>query len=208
MREERIKIVSVLDPAIDTEAMLPEEMADYVESRDIRNLKLKAGAKPTIFHIREVKHTLWESYVMQSDSDAERLKRCFQVGVRRVENIYQQDGVILPSVDVEGDQMPVEMMVRFEPMFRLEIGQVVFDHSFFPRRIVNFFRLPSLLREPLTLRGYRSAESSPSAQHQSSDAPSLGSDSTPPNPPETANASSESGGLSDDPTGATATTTT
>lgn len=191
MRSERFKLVSTLDPALD---LTVAEMLAYNRERDFATLRFVPGEKPTIFHVREVPHGMWEQYVAAGDSAHERFKRAFAAGVERVENMVQPDGVSLPSwapsfrhprlKDVT--MMSDEECNLFSPAEREEIGSVVYQHSFLPRRIAASYQLPASLEGPLVARRFRPAESSLStAADPSSAKPSA---STTQSPDVTANA--------------------
>lgn len=192
MRAETLKVISVLDPAVDHAAMTEAEMVDYIKTRDIAKLKIKPGQNPTVFTVRAVPHDLWESYVMAVEGDAERALRCFRVGVRKVENLYQDDGVSLENYEVGEDVMPAAKLERFAPSERHEIGKVVWDHSFLPRRIAPTYQLPLSSASILTSRDFRPAGASPNSPATSSDPQSSPSGSAPPQQPATGSDSSAS----------------
>jgi hypothetical protein len=204
VREERIKVVSVLDPAVDTESMSVTEMADYLKTRDFKKLKFKQGVKPTVYHLKEAARPLWVSWVMAVDGDAERAARCFQACVERVENLYQRDGVCLPDWKPNGYPMPDESLERFSLNDILEIGQVAWDHSYLPARIEPSYRLPPTSHTCLIRRDFRLADASPSQPAASSSEASSVSDSIPQAQPETAHGNSESVDPSGSVTAATA----
>jgi hypothetical protein len=208
MRQEKFAVVSVLDPAIETERMPAKEMAEYVTTREIGKLQayLKPGALPTIYHVRSVPHTLWEAFVMAADGQSERYRRCFQAGVTKVENIYQDDGPRLDSWQPAkaGDLMPDEMCVRFSPAEREEIGSVIWSHSFLARRIAANFRLPPSSHAALIERTFRRVDASPSLPESSSDEASSPSAEAVSSPPVTGSSNSSSADGFASHTGATA----
>lgn len=166
MRDQKFRAVSVLDPALNLS--IPETLT-YVQSRDFGTLKFHPGEKPTVYHVTEVPHGLWEEYVAATDNVHERYRRAFQCGVERVENLVQPDGVAIPSWTPSTRHPRLGCVVMsdeeswlFPPHEREEIGAVVYQHSFLARRIKLSFQLPPSLADLLPLRTYRPAESSPS----------------------------------------------
>lgn len=177
MRDQKFRAVSVLDPSLN---MSVKETVEYVQTRDFGLLKFHAGEKPTVYHVTEVPHGLWEEYVAATDNPHERYRRAFQCGVERVENLVQGDGVAIPSWTPAGRHPRLQVTVMtdeecqlFAPHEREEIGAVIYQHSFLARRINLTFQLPPSLAEVLPLRTYRPAESSQStAEGQSNGAQS------------------------------------
>jgi hypothetical protein len=177
MRDQKFRVVSVLDPALNLS--VPETF-EYIAKRDFALLKFHPGEKATVFHVTEVPHGLWEEYVAATDNVHERSRRAFQAGVERVENLVQPDGVALPSwaPNYRHPRLSIPMLSDeeaqlFSPQEREEIGAVVYQHSFLARRIKLSFQLPPSLVELLPLRTYRPAESSRST----AEAPSNGEQS-------------------------------
>lgn len=177
MRQEKFKAVCSFDPAIDTKSFTLSVMIDYLKTRDMGLLRFKPGVQPTVFHIREIPHTLWESYVAAPESDAERYRRAFMVGVEMVENVVQQDGVTVSNWrgsekhESRGAVMQVmadDDLQLFSPAERQEIGAVAYYHSFLPRRIASCFRQPHTLLNILRVADFLPAESSPTSQGTSS----------------------------------------
>ena len=209
MRQERFSVVSVLDPAIDTERMTASAMREYLESRDMRKLEpfLKPGSKPTRYHVREVPHELWETFVMGGGSESERYRRAFMCGVERIDELYQNDGTTIanwtPSTDALGVMRP-EAVVRVSAQEREEIGAVVWYHSFLARRIEGCFRLPPSSRDLLIERPFRHAAASPNSPVLSSAAASSQAASVPPVSTPTAPTSESNGGSCEPRTDATA----
>lgn len=165
MKDESQVVISVLDPAIDTESMTVDEMMKYAETRDVSKIRIKAGAKPTRYHTREIRHDVMESYVMAAGTDAERYRRAFLCGVVKVENLLQRDGSILPDWTPTNigklAAMPDADAERFSAAERQEIGLVVFDRSFLAPRTVLAYRLPPTLPRFLGEREFRRADAIP-----------------------------------------------
>ncbi len=163
-----------MDPALNLSV---KETFDYVKTRDFKLLAFQPAEKPTVFHVTEVPHGLWESYVAATDNVHERYRRAFQCGVEQVGNLVQPDGVALPSwaPNTRHERLGVnyisdEECQLFSPSEREEIGAVVYQHSFLARRIKRSFQLPPSLEELLPLRTFRLAESSPSTAAEPSNA--------------------------------------
>lgn len=175
MRSERFKVVSVLDPALD---LTVAEAVKYHHERNFDTLRFLPGEKPTVFHVREVPHGLWESFVGACNTERERFYRAFAAGVERVENLVQTDGVALPTW-APSQRLPRlkdvvimsdEECHLFSPAEREEIGSVVYQHSFLHRKIAVDYRLPASLEELLPRRQFRHAEQSQQAAADQSNA--------------------------------------
>lgn len=186
MRPERFQVVSVLDEDLD---MTYQERLAYAGERDYSKVKLKPGRKAVVYHVREVPHQLWESFVDAGDSQSEKYRRAFMVGVERVDHLPIDDGSLrerwVPNTkNARTDQivMSDDDLQLFSPAERQEIGSVVYNHSFLPKRIAATYLLPSSLHEPMTALAYRLVEQSlattaatPSAEPSDSSGPSQGS---------------------------------
>ena len=192
MRNERFKVISIIDPALDTESITLAEVIEYAESRDISIVQnhVRPGQSLTVYHVRAVPHALWQSYIgAAGDNEELRVRRAFQCGVERVENLVGHDGVAVGSWEpaaksknpdnVNAIMTDEELNHRFCPSEVLEIGSVVLKHSFLPRRTAVRYALLSSLQEPLALQTYRSAVPSQStASETSSSSPSAATAST------------------------------
>jgi hypothetical protein len=179
MRDERFKVCSVMDDALDMSA---PEMVKYFESRDFSMLRFHPGAKPMVFHVREVPHGLWESFVAAGANERERYKLAFRAGITKVENLIQGDGVAVPSWEPTQrlpNQPDVVILSEdeanklFSPSEREEIGSVIYRHSFLPRRIKCSYQLPHSCLEPLGTRTFRPVDASPSTAEVQSNAKQL-----------------------------------
>jgi hypothetical protein len=181
MRSERFKVVSVLDEAIDTESIPFDTMQEYIETRDVKLLAqhIKPGMKPVTYHVRAVHHSMWESYVMAGgDHDDIKFRRAFMCGIDRVEDLPSRDGTTItlePKLKIGAAKVFTEDEVndRFAPSEVLEIGSVIFHHSFLPLRNTVTWHLPSTCVGPLANRKFRSADASQSpAETTTSEQPS------------------------------------
>ena len=207
--EKPLILVSVLDDAIDTEAMTAKEIVRYYETRDINLLKIKPGRKPQRYYTREVRQNLWESYVMAADTEAERYRRAFLCGVIRVTDVVQRNGEqtiekFEPSGIRERGCMLEEDAERFSASDRAEIGSVIWERSFLAPRTVRAYRLPPTCLQILALRAFRSADAIQESQAQSNGAASAASAQPPARSDETTPEPSKSASASENPTDATA----
>lgn len=166
-RAERFRVVSVLDEALDVPG---KELEQYASTRDFALIENKyvPGHKPVIFHVREVPNELWETFVEGGTSEAERFKRAFMAGLEKVENLPDavtgQPKTWAPSNKVKSLNVTLlhdDDLQLFAPSERLEIGSVIYRHSFLPRRTAVEYPLPSSLVDPLVRRVRRDAERTP-----------------------------------------------
>lgn len=141
MREEKFKVVSATDPAIDKGRMPWETMKRYWETREFSLVEpyFKPGEQPIIYHVRAVTNALFDNYVDWVDYDSVKHKRAFCAGVELVENLPQRDGSFTswssskpPSPNTPG--MTEEEAARFPPEHRTEIGRVIYAHCFLDPR--------------------------------------------------------------------------
>lgn len=207
--EKPYVVVSVLDPAIDTEAMTSDAMVQYIAARDIKHLKWRGGMQPTRYHLREIRHSVWESYVMATDSEAERHLRAFLCAVVKVENLRQRDGSILPAYEPAGvprnAYAPESEAERFAPRVRAEIGAVAFLRSFLGWGTEPVYRLPPTLVPYLAARTYLPAVATPLEPAPSSSEASRAPEASLATSDATAPAASISAAGSASPTAVTAT---
>lgn len=178
MRAERFKVVSALDPALDVDT---ETLIKYVRERDYALVERNflPGSKPIIFHVREVPHGMWESYVAAGASEAEQARRAFIAGVEKVENLMSPDGLVQTWTPTRTPRDKVVMMTEeqadllFRPQQRGEIGMVIYQHSFLPLTIeLNLPLLPSWHAPLARLAGLRAERIQSSVSATSSDPPS------------------------------------
>src|SRR3990172_885192 len=187
MREERFRVVSVLDPAIDTAAMLVKQMIEYQEKRYYPLIQrfFKPGEKPTVFHVREIPRALW-SHVQAAGDKSEVWKRAFRCGVEKVEDVYNKDGVTTPEWKPVGVRLADKTVMtdeefeeHFAPHEWEEIGAVIHTHSFLHRRIAVRYPLLSSCLELLGHRPFLPADPSPSTATEKNNAEPLAETSQP-----------------------------
>lgn len=209
-RAATFRVVSVMDPAIDTDRMTQADMIAYYEKRDEKLIApfIKPGEKPVWYHVREVPRRLWSSYVAADPSPTVRNERCFLAGVTKVENLPQDDGGTLPAFELTKlggfDVIAEDQLVRFSPQEVDEIGAVIWTHSFLARKTARIYQVPPTSREVLSMRAFLPAASSPSTPAPSNSAPSS---AEPKAQGETGPTPSSSGASSAAATAATATET-
>ncbi len=207
-RQEKFRVVSVNDPAIDTERMTVAEMRAYYESRDEKLIApfIKAGQQPLWYHVREIPRRLMKQ-VDAVDVASFRAERAFLAGVTAIEGLPQPDGASLSVLALSRDGND---MIREETLDEhgiawgavSEIGLLCWDHSFLAQRTARTYRLPLTSLEALSARAFRSAASSPSSPAPNSESTSQAASDNPPEP-----ATHNSASASDAPTAATATQT-
>ena len=172
MRSERIETIWSLDPELATSKIDVAVFGEFLRSREsldtIRHAFSPNG--PTLYTIREIPHQLWESFVERADTDEEKYRRAFMMGLVSVKNLYQADGSRLltwtgsRSMAVDSGQIEVLSeadLKLFSPAERVEIGSVIYQHSFLARRITSCFLLPRSCLARLERRVFLSAESNP-----------------------------------------------
>lgn len=202
MKQEQFRIVSVNDPAIDTERMPLETMVKYIETRDEKLVLpfIRPGGQPTWFHIREIPRRLMTRFVQSAAAvESMRNEHAFRAGVLTVENLHQEDGPVRSSWKAprtEDDVIPEDVLEqRFSPSEVDEVGAVVWNHSFLARRMRRTYRLPHTSREALSVRDFLPADANRKSQATSSDeaspeeSPAQGETETPKQTSESATAS-------------------
>jgi len=209
-RKETFRVVSVLDPAIDTERMTQAQMKEYFETRDEAKIApfIKPGAKPTWFHIREIPRRLCSGFVGTPDAHFVRNERAFMAAVTRIQNLHQEDGSVMAEFEPsrQHDVIPEEVLEErgISEAEIQEVGAVAWTHSFLARRMRRSYPVPLICLEVLAARDFLPAESSPSSQATSSGEASSASQAA---LSETANTTAPSADSSASPTAATATAT-
>ena len=213
MRQEKIKAVVTFDPAIDTERMSVDQMLQYTKTRDFKLISpfLKPN-EATIYNIREIPRSLF-TQVLQYADEGPRVREAFRLGVESVDNLYQEDGVRLPSFKGQGKEstrdgnitvISEEELDRFAPAEVQEIGLVAFWHSFLPRRIAASYLLPRLSLDILTRQGFLSVDASQTGASPNSSKPLGPEVATEPTPEETGTSTVRPGAASDSATDASA----
>ncbi len=168
MREEKFKVVSATDPAIDRERMPWATMQQYWRTRDFALIEpyFKPGSHPVVFHVREISSDTFASWVDATDIDSYRWFRAFMAAVELVENLPQRDGSRgeWKSKRPPGTSgaMSDEEVARFRPEAIKEIGRVCYEHSFLdPRKPLNL-PPPPMSERYLRETDFLAADASPS----------------------------------------------
>jgi hypothetical protein len=171
---EKYELVSVNDAGLQTERATENAIAEYVLTRDIALARpyFDPVQPPTIFTMRELPHDLWGSYIEYASNDEDAYRRCFLAGVVKIRNLYQSDGTFLPEFDPPREKgrdiASEEIFRRISPSERIEIGSVVWLHSFLPFRTRRVFRLPRTCHAQFVDRRFLPADANPSLPVSSS----------------------------------------
>lgn len=134
-------VVCCFDPELEMDA---QAIADYVGERDEKQLKTKAGGRPTKFFIRRLDHKTI-AYVRAASNEDDQRMRAFRCAVVKVENLRERDTRELlmpvwePQRILESSKLATLEIVteaeseRFEYAEIQEIGGVAMHRSFFPK---------------------------------------------------------------------------
>ena len=147
MRDEKIRVISLYDPAID-HGRCPEKVwTDYKETRNIALLEpyVIPGKKPTIYTVREIPRFVQMTFVGDAPEGSQLQKiRAFLAAVMLVENLEQPGGDYIPWVPPRGEDA---VTMRMESLDRVcaddirDIGEVAVQHSDFRLSIDGCFHL-------------------------------------------------------------------
>lgn len=137
MREEKLRIISVFDPAID-HARVPDAVwPQYNMTRNVALLEpyVIPGKRPTYYHIKEIPRGVYFRYVSDAPSgSALEAMRAFMVAVTMVENLEQAGGDYInwePPRDSGYETMREDSLDRLRPLEIHDIGEVAKQHSDF-----------------------------------------------------------------------------
>ncbi len=134
-------VVCCFDPELEMNA---QEIADYVGDRDEKQLRAKAGGRPTKFFIRRLDHKTL-AYVRAAANEDDQRMRAFRCAVIKVENLRERDtrDMLMPVWEpqriMESSKLATLEAVteaeaeRFEYAEIQEIGGVALHRSFFPK---------------------------------------------------------------------------
>ena len=148
---ESIHVISVIDPAFDSERAGPERLFEYLQKRDFDIVKgfSRPGQMMTVYHLRRIPRNLFLHHVMSGATEHLRFVEAFRCSVVHVDNLYTDDGarVSWEPTGQLGDLTVVSVaeMERFDPATILEVGSVAWYDSFLPRRIERRFAVPPTL---------------------------------------------------------------
>lgn len=158
MVQKTFKVASVLDSALDLDAMHPH-LLEYARERNETLLKIKPGRDVTWFHLRRIPTSLMDRFVLEAPGLSEQNRRAFRVGVVQVQNLIATDEqkfhAINPSGKMDTAAAPLtvwteEEMELFAPQYTQEIGAVARQRSFLVPG-----NAPSLLLPPSSAEEYR-----------------------------------------------------
>lgn len=174
MRDEKLRVISILDPAIDKST--PDKvLTEYVATRDFKVIAphIIPGQKPTVFVLREIAADTYASYVGEEWGKG-TARRALKAALMSVEQLRQRNGITLDVVDTAPqnglvtDQFFDERLNHYGSILLGEIGRVAWEHSGFPRWIESCFAAPDSCLELLGVYRYRSAVASQNTPASSS----------------------------------------
>jgi len=151
------KVVSMLDPAIDLEAMGKAAIWQYVSDRDFSLLKFKAGMEPLVYFVRRLPESFALSIASTAANDEIKYLTAFSVCTVRVDGRTDDDGnplgqfipAWLNSPGTGHSEILKNDEAAMFPMDeRREIGEVAYKRSFLRRgRKLSLLPLPSFLTD-------------------------------------------------------------
>lgn len=150
------KVVSMLDPAIDLEAMGQAAIWKYTSSRDFDLLKFKHGVSPMVYYVRKMPESAAINIVSSAANDEIKYLSAFSVCTVRVDNVFVDSGLppenFVPKWQSEpgshAEILRSEEAARFPLDERREIGEVAYKRSFLrPPRELSLLPLPSFLSD-------------------------------------------------------------
>lgn len=151
------RVVSMLDPAIDLEAMGKSAIWQYVSDRDFSLLKFKAGMEPLVYYVRRLPESFALSIASTAANDEIKYLTAFSVCTVRVDGRADDDGnplgQFIPAwLNAPGTGSSEILKNDEAAMFpmdeRREIGEVAYKRSFLRRgRKLSLLPLPSFLTD-------------------------------------------------------------
>lgn len=150
-----LRAICIFDPGLDVEAMGPDRITEYLQTRDFKDVMgfQKKDPRPSIYHLRQIPRSVFLSQVLGQATDHDRYAAAFRMAVTRVENLYSDDGTSVhfePSGSI-GDLTVISHreLERFSPAEILEMGSVAWCQSFLPSRIARRYQVPPTLARTL-----------------------------------------------------------
>lgn len=144
------KVVSMLDPAIDLQAMGKEDAWAYVAERDFSKLKFLPGKLPQVYHLRKLPENFALSIATNSANDDVKNITAFSVCLVQVDNLCMEDGTVIPSWvpawksgGTQNEILKPEESALFPMDERKEVGEVANKRSFL-RQGRKLYLLPQL----------------------------------------------------------------
>lgn len=107
------KVVSVMDPSIDYVSMGEDAIKEYIETRNSELVKTMPGMKPTIFYVRSIPASVYQTYVAEAPNERAIAYRAFQMGVTRVEHITTMDGETREAIEPTGERQVPRGHMKF-----------------------------------------------------------------------------------------------
>jgi hypothetical protein len=148
LNEQRTyKTVSILDDAIDTEAMGGAAgIVEWTKRRTHSRLIFRSGSEPTTFHLRALGASRAHGVIATATSDEEKWLRLFRACVIRVDNVAGHVAWEPESVrdNARNAMMSDAELDAFDLATVYEIGAVAHSLCFFPKRTALSFQLPRL----------------------------------------------------------------
>lgn len=155
-----MEVVSVTDDAID---LTKTDLAKYAFDRDLSKVVEKKGQQCTRYHLRPISYKLYQRLVRTAASEELRYERAFAVSLMRVDNFEDRNGVRhdqwLPGAMLDNPALATDYpyvgdseLELFWPGVVQELGKLVFDSSFLPKRSDEGYGLPDSLRDVLIRR--------------------------------------------------------
>ena len=151
------RVVSMLDPALDLEAMGKQAIWQYVSDRDFSLLKFKAGMEPLVYYVRRLPESFALSIASTSANDEIKYLTAFSVCTVRVDGRTDDEGnplgQFIPAwLNAPGTGSSEILKNDEAAMFpmdeRREIGEVAYKRSFLRRgRKLSLLPLPSFLTD-------------------------------------------------------------
>ena len=179
------RVVSMLDPALDLEAMGKQAIWQYVSDRDFSLLKFKPDIAPMVYYVKRLPESFALSIASTAANDDIKYITAFSVCVVRVDGLLTEDGFpsqqFLPkymnSPNAGHSQVLSNEEAALFPMDeRREIGEVAYKRSFLRRgRRLSLLPLPSFLTDLASRAQFSRLADAAARQHKPTEA---GSDTT------------------------------
>ena len=155
-----LRVVSLVDPALDTEAMSRDDFIGYAQTRDWKLVKPKLDGRLCNFYIRRIPTSLYQRFVMEAASESDRKRRAFQCGVSRVEWLPTENGTLeliepMQTTKLSSGELQImsdAQMELFAPLYLEEIGEVANVRSFLPPGRELFFPVQGSLALVMQMR--------------------------------------------------------
>lgn len=136
--EKLTQVVSVLDPAIDLEAMDIKIFGKYSEEREVESLKFKPAHKPAVFHLRRARGAEWAWVMEAQENTFEQRRRAFSVCCMTAKDVESDvDGRFLSQLSIsrQGNisAWKDSDLEHIPTAYIDDIGGYAYQRSFLPR---------------------------------------------------------------------------